>query len=116
MNKPINALRAWRIQTTEADVRFAAARAARAASQHQHLTSANTAAHATAVAVLADRDVTCRNLRVTTSGDLAPGGVVTVTVTCTADLSDLALLAVPGTHTATATVAEAVDRYRGGTP
>ena len=106
----------WRIQVAEGDVRAAAAHAARAASLRQDRNAANAAANDAAGAVLADRDITCRSMRVTTTGDLRPGGVVTVTVDCTADLSDLAMLKVPGSHTSTATVAEVVDRYRGGTP
>ena len=45
---------------------------------------------------------------------LRPGGQVLVRVSCTARLSDLALLGVPGSRTFTATSVEVVDRWRGG--
>ena len=106
----------WRIQTAQSDVHVAAARAARAASQHQNHTTAAAAAQSAAASVLADREVTCTAMTVTTTGDMRPGSVVTVKVDCVTDLSDLTLLKVPGSRTASATVTEVVDRYRGATP
>ena len=41
-------------------------------------------------------------------------GEVTVTVTCQVDLSELALLPVPGTATVSATATEVIDRHREG--
>lgn len=43
----------------------------------------------------------------------APGGQVTVSVTCTVPLADLALLGVPGTEQITASHIAPVDRFRG---
>jgi hypothetical protein len=43
-----------------------------------------------------------------------PNGQVTVTVTCTADLADVAVLGVPGTATITGSATEVIDRYIGG--
>jgi hypothetical protein len=51
------------------------------------------------------------------SMDFAPlvaDGEVTVTVTCQVDLSELALLPVPGTATVSATATEVIDRHREG--
>ena len=106
----------WRIQTSQGDVHAAAARAARAASQHQNRATAAAAARSAAMSVLADREVTCTAMTVTTTGDMRPGTIVTVKVDCVTDLSDLTLLKVPGSRTASATVTEVVDRYRGATP
>ena len=103
---------AWRVSTAQSDVQAAAARAARSAS----LTDRNPAgaARATATATIADRNVTCRALDVSTDvSSFRPGGTVTVRVRCTADLSDLTMLKLPGTHLAEASATEVIDRYRG---
>lgn len=42
-----------------------------------------------------------------------PGGLVGVTVTCTAAMSDVALIGVPGSRTFSSRAVEVVDRYRG---
>jgi Flp pilus assembly protein TadG len=44
--------------------------------------------------------------------EFAPGGQVTVTVTCTADFTDVISLGVAGTVTLTATATEVVDLHR----
>ena len=104
---------AWRVSVANSDVQNAAATAARAAS----LTSrsrATSAAQAAAAATLADRNITCRSLHVRTdTSRFEPAGTVTVQVRCTADLSDLTLLGIPGTHIADASATEVIDRYRG---
>ncbi|MGI3224524.1 hypothetical protein ACRJ4B_11820 [Streptomyces sp. GTA36] len=56
--------------------------------------------------------MTCRPVTVTVSGTLQPGSTVSVAVSCTVDLHDLALLRVPGTTTLTARYASPVDLHR----
>lgn len=107
----------FRITQAAAEVTDIAAEAARAASLERAPADAAAAAQATAAANLTAGEVTCVDLQVTTdTGAFVPGGLVTVTVTCTADLSDLVLLAVPATRTLSATAREVIDTYRGGGP
>ena len=47
------------------------------------------------------------------TGDFTPGGVVTVTVSCTVQLSGLGLLRIPGSETITASASSPIDVYRG---
>jgi len=58
--------------------------------------------------------VACQDLQLTTdTRGFAPSGVVSVEVSCTADLSDLFLLAVPASRVLNATSREVIDTYRG---
>ena len=85
-------------------VEQAAAAAARAASLTSTAAQANTQAQRAAAGSLADAGVSCTGMTTTVdTGSFRPGGMVTVTITCTADLSDLALSGLPGTATFTAT-------------
>ena len=107
---------AGRVSAAETDVTRAASAAARAASLRQHPTDATRDAQATAAANLAASGVACPDLSTDVdTGDFSPGGTVTVTVTCHAPMSDLALLGLPGTRTFTATSVEVIDRYRSST-
>ncbi|MBW4717367.1 TadE/TadG family type IV pilus assembly protein [Saccharothrix obliqua] len=91
----------------------AAHQAARAAGIERAPTAATTAAHTTAANALSNAGVTCASLAVTTStGDLRPGGTVTVTVSCQVDLGDALILGVPATTTLKATAVEPVDLWR----
>lgn len=89
--------------------------AARAATADRSPSAAAADARSTAEAALSDAGVTCQSLTVDTSGTLQAGSTVTVTVSCTVGLHDLALLRVPGTTTLTAQFASPVDVYRGTT-
>ena len=103
---------ASRVSTADAAVRHAAADAARSASLRATPQSAIEAAEATVAA----NQLRCA--RVTTTVDIAAftaGGRVAVAIECTVDLSDVALLALPGTRTFRGVGVEVVDRYRGGT-
>lgn len=105
---------AGRLVLARQDVYGAAADAARAASVRGHPGNAEADARATVRRSLADRGVTCRNLGVgVDAGALAPGGTVSVAVTCTVALSDLGLLGLPGSRAVSARAYEVVDRYRG---
>lgn len=105
---------AGRVSQAEAEVRRAASEGARAASLEYFEDAAVTAATDRVTANLQDNGVVCAEL--TTDVDtsqLAPGGSVSVTVRCIADMADVALLGVPGTRTFVATSIEVIDRYRG---
>jgi Flp pilus assembly protein TadG len=105
---------ALRVTNTGGDANAAAHAAARAAASEYDPVSANAAANRVAAGVLGDRGVACRGLNVTVGGDLTSGGVVTVDVTCTVDLSDVALAGFPGSRTLTGRGVEQVDVVRGG--
>ena len=50
------------------------------------------------------------------SGSFAPGGRVTVTVSCVVELGDVTQFGfLPGSRTLTASATEVIDRTRGGT-
>lgn len=96
----------------------AAHQAARAATLDRTASAAAADARATATEALSNAGVTCRSVSVITRGSLAPGSHVTVTVTCTVGLEDLALLQLPGATTLSAHFSAPVDTYRsvgGGT-
>jgi Flp pilus assembly protein TadG len=105
---------ALRVTNTGGDANAAAHAAARAAAGEYDLVSANAAASRVAAGVLADRGVACQGLNVAVGGELTSGGVVTVDVTCTVNLSDVALAGFPGSRTLTGRGVEQVDVVRGG--
>ena len=106
---------AGRAAQADADVRVAAARAARAASLTADATSALETAQATAAGNLATAGVVCSQLDTAVDTDqLQAGGLVTVTVACRVDNADLALLAVPGSRWSTSAATQVIDTYRGG--
>jgi Flp pilus assembly protein TadG len=91
----------------------AAHQAARAASIQRTRPAASTAAQSTAASALATAGVVCRSLSVdTATTSLVPGGVVTVTISCSVDLSDALLLGVSLSKRLSATAREPVDTYR----
>ncbi|MFM9442586.1 TadE/TadG family type IV pilus assembly protein [Streptomyces acidiscabies] len=106
-----------RLTDTRLRIESAAHQAARAATLAHTPSTAAAEARTTAATTLHDAGVTCRNLSVTVHGTLTNGSALTVAVTCTVDLHDLALLQVPGTTTLTADFTAPVDTYRseGGT-
>jgi len=109
---------AGRVATAENQVRSAAHEAARSASLTGTPEAATAAAQQTAAANLLSAGLTCAaglDVAVDTA-QFAPGGWVVVTVSCTTPFSDVAALAVPGTHTFSGTATEVIDTYRSGTP
>jgi Flp pilus assembly protein TadG len=86
------------------------ARAASIARSNSDATSAAVQATTTDLAAMAP--VKCKSVNTATSG-WAPGGIVTVTVTCTISLADLSLLKVPGQVPITVTHRAPVDFFRG---
>lgn len=104
---------AGRVAQAEGDVAHAAHEAARAASLTGDPTSAIETAQQTAAANISEGAVACRNLDVSVdTTDFTAGGQVGVTVTCEAAFADIAMLAVPGTRTFSATAIEVIDTYR----
>ena len=106
---------AGRVSEAEAEVRRAASQGARAASLRQSIGGAVAAAEEAVRSNLADSGFVCAELVVDVdTAELQPGGTVAVGVRCTADMSDVTLLGVPGSRTFAADAVEVVDRYRGG--
>lgn len=96
----------------------AAHQAARAASLTRSPAAATLAARQAATAALAHASVDCADPAVAVDiSDFAPGGLVTVTVSCRLDLSYAAtLLATGDQRILTATASSPIDVYRAVTP
>jgi Flp pilus assembly protein TadG len=106
---------AARMSNADAEVQSAAAAAARAASQQATPAGASQEGSEVAEASLRDAGLSCSPFDVDVDTDaMVPGGSVSVTVYCTTQLADMALLAVPGEHPFEHTATEVVDTYRGG--
>jgi Flp pilus assembly protein TadG len=86
--------------------------AARAASIENTTARAGAAATAVATRALADSGVSCQGVNVEVLGDVRPGAAVTVTVSCTVDLGDAALLGVSARKHLSSTASEVVDAWR----
>lgn len=86
--------------------------AARAASIEHTNARASAAATAVATRALADAGVSCQAMNVEVVGDVRPGAAVTVTVSCTVDLSGAVLLGVPARKRLSSTALETVDPWR----
>lgn len=90
----------------------AAHQAARAASLARTAPAAASAARSIATAALASAGVNCESVWVDTGGDFVPGGSVTVTLSCSVNLTGASLLMVPASRTLQATATEPIDVYR----
>jgi Flp pilus assembly protein TadG len=106
---------AGRIVAAGSDATGASRDAARAASLQTNLVAADRAAQQAARDSFGRQGDRCHKLTVNVSGSVAPGGLVTVSVSCTASLSDLAIPGAPGSRTlaATSTVPIETTRSRG---
>ena len=93
-------------------VEQASAAAARAASLATSAGQAQQRAQSAAAASLADAGVSCTGTSVDVDADFRPGGTVTVTLSCTADLTDLTMAGVPGTTTVMSTSSSIIETYR----
>jgi Flp pilus assembly protein TadG len=103
-----------RIVEAEGRVQGAARDAARAASVARTAAFAAESAHEAAAANLGERGVSCTNFDVAVdTADFRPGGRVGVTVSCTSDLSGLALVGLPGSKTLRAGATAPLEQYRG---
>jgi len=106
-----------RVAIAQGSVQQAAADAARAASIARTAGSAQTSAVAAARATLANQGLTCASMTVSldTAGFSRPVGTpasVAATVTCTVELSELALPGLPD-RVVSATVTSPLDVFRG---
>lgn len=106
---------AGRVGEVRGAVVHATQQAARSASLRGDPTSARAAAETTASGNLERLGVSCVgfDLAVDTAR-FRRGGHVTVTVTCTVDLSDVATFGLPATRTFTGQATEVIDRWRAG--
>lgn len=105
---------ALRVVGTGVDVDSAARAGARAAAAEYQPAAAQAAASAVVSSALSDRGVACHDLAVAVSGDLSPGSVVSVEVTCIVGLDDVVLAGFPGSRTVSGQGIEYVDAVRGG--
>jgi len=103
---------AGRLMQAQNDVAGAAGDAARAASTRRSAAAMEAAARHVATATIGSKATTCRPLAVAV--DTSRASTVTVQVTCTARLSDLGFLGLPGTKRISTRAVEVIDRYRGG--
>ena len=106
---------AGRVQTSSATVEQAARAAARDASLARTADIARATAQASAERELAGSGCVSTDVGVDTGGFAAPLGTdaaITITVTCTVSLADLAIPGLPGTHTLTGSATSPLDRYR----
>ena len=108
---------AGRIAIARQAVEASAAEAARSASIARTQSQAGINGVSSAATSLKNQGLRCASQRVDvdTSGFAAPVGTpakVTATVTCVADLSDLAIPGLPGRRTITATMSSPIDTYR----
>jgi Flp pilus assembly protein TadG len=92
----------------------AARDAARAASDARSTSAATVAASNAAQSDLATSGLTCRHVDVhVDTTRFAPGGIVSVSVSCTTDLSDVTVSGMPGAKTLSANASAPLDSYRG---
>ena len=102
-----------RLAGARINVDGAAAQAARAASIATTPAGATAEARQTAVAALGSDHVTCASLEVATNtARFAPGGSVTVTLTCAVALSDLTGLRLPASEQVASSATSVIDTYR----
>jgi Flp pilus assembly protein TadG len=94
-------------------VESVASDAARAASLERTVSRSGQAARAAADSSLGDAGLSCSSKTINVDvSNYEPGGTVRVTVTCTADLSDVALAGFPGARRFTATAVVPIETYR----
>lgn len=106
-----------RLALAHEQVDAAAGQAARAASIARSPTAAADQARLSAEDALANAGLSCTPMAVSVDTSLfRPGGSVTVTLTCTAQLGTLLPSALVGAHPITGTSSSVVDLYRGVSP
>jgi Flp pilus assembly protein TadG len=106
---------AGRVETNASAIEQAARAAARGASLARTPDAARTTATDTATTQLATTNCVAMNVAVDTGGFAAPVGTdasVSVTVTCTIAMGDLAAPGIPGAKTLIAHATSPIDRYR----
>lgn len=103
---------AGRIVAAGSDATEASRDAARAASLQTSMPAAKQAAQQAAQDSFEQQGDTCQKLKVHLTGSVAPGGLVTVSVSCRASLSDLAIPGAPGHRTLSATSTAPIETTR----
>lgn len=106
---------AGRVETSSAAVEQAARAAARDASLARTPDAARSTALDSAHRELFGSNCVTTGIAVDVTGFAAPvgtDGIVTVTVTCTVTIADLAIPGLPGARTMTGTATSPLDRYR----
>lgn len=102
-----------RMAQARQQIESVAADAARAASLERNTHLSAGAARDAAQRSLDDGGLSCAGLQVAVDvADYQPGGQVQVTVSCTAQLRDVALSGLPGTRVFTATSTVPIETYR----
>lgn len=104
---------AGRVTNVRSNVQEAARVGARTASQARVVSEAAAEALTGANSTLADADISCTDLKVTMTGQLEQGELITVRVECSAPTGELAGVGLPGSYQVAAEFSEVVDRYRG---
>lgn len=103
-----------RIVEAEGRVQGAASDAARAASLARNGVLATASARDAAALNLDGRGVSCTAFDVAVdTADFRPGGLVRVSVSCTADLSGFGLVGLPGSKTLRGEATAPLEQYRG---
>lgn len=103
-----------RLTSTAMDLSYAAHVGARAASLARTPAEATRDARNAVASTLDTRAVVCQNQSTTVDTTrFTPGGIVTVTLSCTVNLADVAALALPGTTTITRSASSPLDPWRG---
>ena len=107
---------AGRVQDTGVRITGAARDGARAASLERTPEAATAAARQVVLDNLAGQSLECAGGPLTTvsTSTFAPGGRVQVTVTCTAELGDVAFRGLPGSARLSKNASSPVEQYRGG--
>lgn len=104
---------AGRIAQARGDANDVAYAAARAASLASTPALARGAAEQAARAAVDQQDLVCRAVEVSLEGSqLQPGGQVTATVRCTADLADVAGFGIPSSRNFVSTAQVPIETYR----
>jgi Flp pilus assembly protein TadG len=102
-----------RMAHADQQVQAGAADAARAASLERNTGASDAAARQAARDSLGQAGVSCTNLDVSVNlGSYEPGGQVSVTLKCTADLSSVAMAGFPGSKVFTATSTVPIETWR----
>lgn len=102
-----------RMAHADQQVQSVAADAARAASLERNTSASAAAARQAAQASLGEAGVSCTDLDVSVNlSSYEPGGQVSVTVTCTADLGAAAMAGFPGSRVFTASSTVPIENWR----
>lgn len=102
-----------RMAQARQQIESVAADSARAASLERNTALSAAAARTAAQRSLGDGGLSCTGLQVHVDiSDYQPGGQIQVTVSCTAQLRDVALSGLPGTRVFTATSTVPIETYR----